>query len=414
MRLGGTRGIAASVVTAAALAVSAAAPSAARARDLSGVPIGLAEQAESRNFVVHYTSAAGDPNAIAPEAAQQLAETAQRALSDSKSRLDLPQPRDDGDGRADVYVFQTRDDPERGMVRFDSPAEQTSGWIAVPPDATGDIVTVTHLVVHLQQLALYRPAGDVLAEGSATWAPLYLYAGEVSRLPDHAQFFPDDPLDCTDGRVCGRPGYGAWQFFELLAERHGPKVVRALYDRSSTLGASDHRPHFRDALEDELHARGTTLAATFAVFTAANLVGDYQLPGLARRRYGATEPFDDLATGSRARQFRPQAVTLDHLSAAFYRIRSGSDVSHAGRRKRCRPARLRVTIDGPPGLEAPLYWAPFRPRRGPARPLPLVDGRAVINRPWTTCGGRELGIAVENPSAAVDGRTFTVRVRLVL
>jgi hypothetical protein len=107
-------------------------------------------------------------------------------------------------------------------------------------------------------------------------------------------------------------------------------------------------------------------------------------------------------------------VTLDHLSAAFYRMRSGSDVSRAGRPKRCRPARLRVTIDGAPGLEAPLYWAPFRPRRGKARAAPLAKGRAVIDRPWSTCGGRELGIGVHNPSATVDDRTFTVRVRLVL
>jgi hypothetical protein len=414
MVLSGTRGIA-RVFAAAALALSAAAaPSAAGARDLSGVPDGLGEQVESRNFAVHYTSAPGDPNAIVPDAAQQLAETAERALSDSKGRLDLPQPRDDGDGRADIYVFQAGSNPERGMVRPDSRADQTTGWIAVPPDATGDIVTVAHMVVHLQQLGLYRPAGGVLAEGSATWAPLYLYAGEVGRLPDHAQFFPDDPLDCTDERVCGRPGYGAWQFFELLAERHGPQVVRALYDRSSTLGASDHGPHFREALQDELRARGTTLAATFALFTAANLVGDYKLPGLARRRYGATEPFDDRATGTRARRTPAQAVTLDHLSAAFYRVRSGSDLSQAARRKRCRPARLRVTIDGPSGLEAPLYWAPFRPRRGAARAIALTKGRAVIDRPWSTCGGRELGIALHNPSASVDDRTFTVRVRLVL
>src|SRR4051812_33512849 len=143
MLLSGTRGRA-GVFAAAALAVAAAAvPSAAAARDLSGVPGELAEQAESRSFAVHYTSAPGDPNAIAPETAQQLAETAERALADSKARLDLPQPRDDGDDRADVYVFQTGDDPERGMVRSDSRADQASGWIAVPPDATGDIVTVT-------------------------------------------------------------------------------------------------------------------------------------------------------------------------------------------------------------------------------------------------------------------------------
>jgi hypothetical protein len=227
-----------------------------------------------------------------------------------------------------------------------------------------------------------------------------------------AQFFPDDPLDCDDPARCTRPGRGAWQFFELLAERFGPRTVRALYDRSSTLGASDHRPHFREALDDVLAGAQTTLAATFAEFTAANLVGDYALQGLARRRYGATEPYDDLATGSRTRRFRARIVKLDHLSAAFYRLRSGSDAA-ASRRPICRRARLRVTIDGPADLEEPLFWAPFRPH-GDVRPVPLVKGRTTIERPWTTCTGRELGVALQNPSGTVDARRFRLRVELTV
>src|SRR4051812_30704111 len=132
MRLSGPRGIAAGVFAAAVVAASAAVvPSVAVGRDLSGVPSGLGEQAESRNFVVHYTSAAGGAKAIAPQTAKKLVETAERALSDSKAQLDLPQPRDDGDGRADVYVFHGGSDRERGMVRPDSRADQTTGWIAV-------------------------------------------------------------------------------------------------------------------------------------------------------------------------------------------------------------------------------------------------------------------------------------------
>jgi hypothetical protein len=408
----GTRRLRAGAASAAVAVCVLVCATPAAARDLTGVPANLGEQAASAAFVVHYTTQPGDPNAITPEAAQQLLATAERVLGDSIDRLGMPRPLDDGDGRADVYVFQTLDDVERGMVRADSRADQTTGWIAIPPDATGDTVAVAHQIVHLQQLAIYRPAGSVLAEGTATWAPLHLYSAELGRLSDQAQFFPDDPLDCTDDDACGRPGYGSWQFFELLAERHGAKIVRAIYDRSRALGDTDHRPHFLDALQDVLLARSTTLPATFAGFTAANLVGDYALPGLARSRYGATEPFDDLATGTRPRRLRARAVTLDHLAAAFYRLRSGSDVVRAGR-ARCGSARLRIAIIGPAGLEAPLYYAPFRPRRGAARAIPLVDGRATVEVPWSTCRGRELGIALHNPSPAVDGRTFTLRVRVV-
>jgi hypothetical protein len=188
--------------------------------------------------------------------------------------------------------------------------------------------------------------------------------------------------------------------------------VRALYDRSRALGADDHRSHLIDALDDVLLDRATTLPDTFADFTSSNLAGGYVLAGLAKRRYGGTEPFGDLATGTRTRRLRTQAVTLDHLSAAFYRVRSGPDDPTSSARPRCRRAKLTVAIQGPVDLETPLYWAPFRPSRGKPRALPLNKGRAAFERPWTTCGGREVGVAVLNPSADVDRRTFKLKVRL--
>ena len=398
----------------AALTCAAGAAPADAARNLGGVPAGLGEQVASQSFLVHYTSAAGDPNAIAPGAAQAVLFNAERALADSRERLGLPAPMDDGDRRSDIYVYAVPDrGSERGLVRADSRADRTTGWIGLPVDATGDLLTITHHVVHLQQLALYRPAGRVLAEGSATWAPLHLYGGDLRTMPEEAQFFPDDPIDCDDPDRCSLPGYNAWRLFEQLAERYGADVLRALYDRSRTLGARDHRSHFVEALQDVLMGRGTTLPAAFAEFTAANLVGRYQLQSLARRRYGATEPFDDLATGTRTRRFRSRGVTLDHLSAAFYRLRSGSDAGGTGRR-RCRRAVLQVRIEGPPDLEEPLYWAPFRPRRGNARAFALRNGRANLRMGWSTCTGRELGIALYNPSLTVEDRTFFLNVRLRL
>src|SRR5438067_2063950 len=84
-------------------------------------------------------------------------------------------------------------------------------------------------------------------------------ARTLDGLPDIAEFFPDDPVDCDDPDRCSRPGYNAWRFFELLAEREGPEFVRALYDRSRALGARDHQAHLIDALEAELASRSTTL-----------------------------------------------------------------------------------------------------------------------------------------------------------
>src|SRR4051794_32836434 len=154
------RTIAALVATAALAAAPAPAHA---ARNLAGVPANLTEVAASQNFLVHYTSAPGDPNAITPEAAQGLLVAAERALGDSRSRLDLPPPMDDGDGRSDLYVYGgMTQGPERGLVRADTRDDRTTGWAAIPPSATADTATVTHQVIHLQQLGLYRPAGRVL------------------------------------------------------------------------------------------------------------------------------------------------------------------------------------------------------------------------------------------------------------
>jgi predicted pyridoxine 5'-phosphate oxidase superfamily flavin-nucleotide-binding protein len=89
-------------VAAAMVLLVLAAASPAGARNLNGVPSNLTEQVTTPNFVVHFTTQPGDPNAITIAAAQQLANNAERALGDEESRLQFPSPVTDGDGRADV------------------------------------------------------------------------------------------------------------------------------------------------------------------------------------------------------------------------------------------------------------------------------------------------------------------------
>ena len=70
-------------------ALGAAAPSTAdAARNLGGVPGNLGETAASANFLVHYTSAAFETNAITPDAAQGVLAAAERSLGDSRDRRD--------------------------------------------------------------------------------------------------------------------------------------------------------------------------------------------------------------------------------------------------------------------------------------------------------------------------------------
>jgi hypothetical protein len=388
-------------------ALAAAPATAAAARSLSGVPGDLTEQVMTPNFVVHYTSRPGDPNAITVAEAQQLANNAERALGDEESRLQVPSPVTDGDGHVDLYVFHASKGLEPGLVRTDSSADQTSGFIAVPPAAVGDIATIAHEVFHLLQAAVYRPAGRVLAESGATWAAMSLYSGELRRLPDIAQPFPQDPLDCDDPSKCAQPRYSAWPFLEFLAERYGADVERRLYDTSRKLATA----RFLAILDDFLATQDTSVPNTFAAYVTANLTGDYALASLRKKRYAATEPFFDLATGPRRRTYRPRVVKLDHLTSAYFRLRSGADVSSSAS-KRCRRVELVVTVNGPKDLEAPLRYALFRPHQSGAQPLQLVAGRGRTTVPWSTCGGRELGLALLNPSETVDHRRFTVRVEV--
>ena len=60
-----------------------------------------------------------------------------------------------------VWGDEFRDEP--GYFKLAERNDQTSGWIAVPPDGATDIVTISHLVFHLMQANVYRPAGPVLA-----------------------------------------------------------------------------------------------------------------------------------------------------------------------------------------------------------------------------------------------------------
>jgi hypothetical protein len=387
-----------------------AAGPASAARNVDAVPDNLTETIATPNFLVHFTSTFGDPNGIGTAQVQQLAGNAERALGDLISRTDFPRPMDDGDGKIDLYVFYDKGRPEPGLFQLDEGnTDRTSGWIAIPPNGATDIVTIAHQVFHLMQANVYRPAGRILGEGGATWASLHLYAPELRSLPDDAQFFPNDPLDCTTSQRCANPATGAWQFFELLAERYGADTLRRLYDRSRALGEQDGKAHFREALDEVLAAQNTTLPAAFADFTRANLIGGYALRLLAKRRYGATEPHADIVTGRRDRRYPSRGVTLDRLSAAFYRVVSSPA------EKRCRRATLTLTLDGPVGLEMPLQLAEFQPRpRTPVLVALNAQGTAKKTFKWSTCSGRELGIAFLNPSGSINGRRFTVTAELKL
>ena len=61
----------------------------------------------------------------------------------------------------------------------------------------------------------------------------------------------------------------------------------------------------------------------------------------------------------------------------------------------------------------PLQFAEFQPRRrNPVLVALNAGGTAKRNIKWSTCGRREVGIALFNPSGTIDDRRFTVTAEL--
>ena len=283
------------------------------------------------------------------------------------------------------------------MVRADSRADQATGWIGIPPDATGDMVTITHQVVHLQQLALYRPAGPRAGRGQR-----HLGAAPPVRERARGAARPGAVLpgrsDRLRRRATAAPA-GLQRLALLRAAGRAPRPAgraRDLYDRSRALGARDHRAHFLEALEAVLAERDTTLPATFAEFTSANLVGGYGLQGLARRRYGGHRAVR--RPGHRHAHAALPAARGDARPpvGGVLPAASGSDAAACGRAAAA-GRRCACGSTGPPtwrrrstGRRSGRAAAGRAGRAG-------GDGRAVFKLAWSTCSGREVGVGRAQP-----------------
>ena len=208
------------IAVAAAAAVGLMPGPAYAGRNLNGVPGNLTERAASDNFTVHYTSTPGDPNAIAPEAAQQLLDDRRagagrlaRAAAPAAARgrrrpafrrLRIPR-RTTRRARHLAGRYHGRSDErlDRHSTRCDGrhPHRRSPG--GAPPAARA-----------------LPPRGSVLAEGTATWAPLHLYAAEIGVLPDARAVLPRRPAGLRVG-VALRPA-GARRVAVLPAPDRAP------------------------------------------------------------------------------------------------------------------------------------------------------------------------------------------------
>ena len=209
-------------------------------------PASLTEAVTSDHFVVHYTSADGDPNAILPSRAQAISDAAERAYAVEVGDWHFPAPIDDGDGRTDVYVYTDEKTGRSALTHIDWPppagTRTSSAWFSIPPPA-GTFV-IAHEFFHVLQYARFIYWGWT-TEPSAVWAHLNETGAGVW---PGIYADPWDSLDClsqTDDYACGGDalGYGRWIFFEDLSERYGgPAFVDAIGRRLALRGETESLP----------------------------------------------------------------------------------------------------------------------------------------------------------------------------
>ena len=294
-------------------------------------------------------------------------------------------PTNGGDGRFDVYLADIGDHGYFGYCTTDDPAAEHSHRVSAFCVIENDFsertfagmaplqalrVTAAHEFFHAIQFGYDWLEDTWLVEGSAAWMEDEVY----DAVDDNRRFLgaasplarPEVPLDH------GRDGfeYGSWIYWRYLAERFGAAVVRDVWNRAEPSAGRD--PYSVAAVADALAARGTSFAAVFASFGAAN-----RAPGTSYaegRAYRSAPRRGDRTIAPAAPVARGRA-SLAHLTTRTVGFRRGGGVSAT--------ARLRLSLRaGHPafGARAIVVRSSGRSTTLPLRPSGTSDlpfGRGI-------------------------------------
>jgi hypothetical protein len=364
-------------------------------------PASLTEALTSEHFVVHYTSAEDDPNAIFPDRAQEIADAAERAYATEVGEWHFPAPVDDGDGHTDIYVYTDDKTGGSALTHIDWPPPQgtrtSSAWFSIP--RTAGAFVVAHELFHVLQYArsIYWAW---TTEPSAVWA--HLNVGGRGGWPG-IYSNPWDSLDClsySDPYACSGDalGYGRWIFFEYLSERYGgPEFVDQIGRRLAARGETEARPSATQAIEDALAGDGTSLASSFVGYVRSTIAADWTLPGLS-------SSFPQTATVATSLDPQTRSVSVDHLSARYV------DLIAWGGDDGCTATTLHLEVRVPPGLDTRPVLRHFV-EGSPAVVMDVgSDGVARTDLPWRRCQQPSRAmVGLPNGSASANGQEFTLR-----
>lgn len=357
------------------------------------VPTNLTQTVTTAHFAVHYTDAAGDPNASSAAAVQTLAANAEGVYAVEVGQWGYTAPYDgNGDGHLDIYVF-TLDGAFTGAAgvawfRGYFPGEPI---IWIDTRYTWNKSVIAHEFFHALQFTIF-PWGKWGSEATARWAEHQLkYPDEFKNDYGYLQH-TDAPLDCEYGACppgVWDGGYERWLFFGYLSDLYGAGVIKEIFqDNRSKHDANKPVETQSKTIDSVLLRHGSSLTRTFGEFAAAN----------AARSYASVKPSSIQVktlplsvSGSAA-----TTVAVEHLAAKYLQLRAGNTA--------CVNSSLNVSVTLPVGLSfAALVVG------GAVTPLSVGAGVATATIPWATCSG-EATLVLPNGLLSGGAVSFAVQV----
>lgn len=188
-----------------------------------------------------------------------------------------------GDDRFDVYLldFPTSADGEFRPDDACLAAASCSGYMLLENDFNGRNypslefavrLVASHELFHAVQRAYVVESSGILNEGTAVCAS-EAFDAKTGDLEAQAAAYLKQPERSLAQETQGTFDaftYGSSLFFELLAEREGPEIVRELWEQLAADGGDAGEQWLR-ALDQVLHTHDSSLADVFSDFVTYNL-----------------------------------------------------------------------------------------------------------------------------------------------
>lgn len=388
------------IATLAATLMLAAPAGAAVTRPPTGFP-SLPESVASPHFVVHYTTTGSD--ATNAGAATALANYAESAYFWIVTTWGYPPPKDDGDGKTDIYVTQLPGIGAGAAADSNGPATSTA-FIVTNTNNIGVVYPVAHEFFHTIQMGMYQHEEGWLDESTAEWAGQNVVVALGGEAPPNWYPSPWVPLNCM-GATCtdqDAAGYRGSIFMEYLDEKYGMDLIRDVYVRAAAAGAGNYLAHSLQVLSDAIAARGGTLSGDLVGYALAASSGAINRPGVTTKR---PRSWASYVTGDNVGRLSPVTLSVDHLALKSLFLMGASPYDS---RVSCSARSLGVEVALPAGVPT----QPALVRGTTVTPLAISGDVARGELPWSTCYNSNAVLVLPNGSTSADGQPFAVTLTL--